>query len=182
LQAAMTHGHPTGLAASELTAFTVYWLSGGLPLAELPARLREHCADNRRTYREDWLGDLWKRPTVQTPESFIASGWDETRDALHGLEDAVRRLGPETDPCQAMGAGWVAEEALATALYCLLTFPDDPIAAVARAAASSGDSDSIAALTGAFAGAAYGAGSWPDEWYARIEYAGELERISAAWS
>jgi ADP-ribosylglycohydrolase len=182
LQAAMTHGHPTGLAASELTAFTVHWRRNGLSVAEVPDRIRQHCVDNRRTYREDWLGDLWKRPTVQTPEDFIAQGWDESREALDGLEDAVRHLGPDADPCQAMGAGWVAEESLATALYCLLVFPDDPVAAVARAAASSGDSDSIAALTGAFAGAAFGAEAWPTEWYTRIEYAGELERISAAWS
>src|SRR6185437_1446080 len=57
LQAAMTHGHPTGLAASELTAFTVYWLSKGLPITDLPEALRDRCASQRTVYREDWLGD-----------------------------------------------------------------------------------------------------------------------------
>ena len=182
LQAAMTHGHPTALAASELTAFSVYWLSTGLPITDLPEALWDRCASQRTVYREDWLGDLWQRPGAADPASFIAAGWDECRAALDGLEDALRTIGPDADPCLAMGAGWVAEEALATAVYCLLLFPDDAVSAVARAAASSGDSDSIASLTGSFAGAALGDSAWPGEWFERIEYAGELARISAAWA
>jgi ADP-ribosylglycohydrolase len=182
LQAAMTHGHPTGLAAAELTAFSVYWLSNGLPMTDLPEALRDRCATQRTTYREDWLGDLWKRPGVADPAAFIATGWDECLAAFAGLEEALRRIGPDADPCSAMGAGWVAEEALATAVYCLLLFPEDAVSAVARGAATSGDSDSIAALTGSFAGAALGDSAWPAEWFDRIEYAGELARISAAWS
>lgn len=88
---------------------------------------------------------------------------------------------PETDPCTATGAGWIAEEALATALYCFLLFPDDPPAAVRRAAYSSGDSDSIAALAGAFAGAHHGAGAWPAPWVDAIEYRERLLALGAAW-
>jgi ADP-ribosylglycohydrolase len=181
LQAAMTHAHPTALAASELTALTVYWLGHGLPMMDLPEALRDRCRSQRTVYREEWLGELWKHEDTD-PGAFIARGWDECRTALDGLEEALRRVGADADPCSAMGAGWVAEEALATAVYCLLLFPDDPVGAVARGAASSGDSDSIAALTGGFAGAAFGASAWPTGWYDRIEYAGELNRIAAAWS
>jgi ADP-ribosylglycohydrolase len=182
LQAALTHGHPTALAASELTAFVVDWLSAGRPIAEVPAAIRDRCATQRHKYHETWLKGLWQRPGVTDPAAFIARGWDECRDALEGLEDALVHVGADADPCSVMGAGWVAEEALATAVYCLLRFPDDPVSAVARAAASSGDSDSIAALTGAFAGAALGAGAWPADWYERIEYASELRRIADAWA
>ena len=182
LQAAMTHGDAAGLAAAELTAFSVYWLSNGLPMTDLPEALRDRCATQRTTYREDWLGDLWKRPGVADPAAFIATGWDECLAAFAGLEEALRHIGPDADPCSAMGAGWVAEEALATAVYCLLLFPEDAVSAVARGAATSGDSDSIAALTGSFAGAALGDSAWPAEWFDRIEYAGELARVCAAWS
>jgi ADP-ribosylglycohydrolase len=183
LQAAMTHGHPTGLAASELTAFCVYWLSRGLPIADLPAALRERCDSQRTVYRGDWLGDeLWRRPGTGLAQDFIARGWDECRQALDGIEAAVRKVDPDVDPCTVAGAGWVAEEALAVAVYCLLLFPDSPVDAVARAAASSGDSDSIASLAGAFAGAAFGAAAWPAQWYDRIEYRDELDRLSRAWS
>ncbi|GES33068.1 hypothetical protein San01_55560 [Streptomyces angustmyceticus] len=39
------------------------------------------------------------------------------------------------------------------------------------------DSDPIACLTGAFAGAHLGAGARPEEWAARIEYRGELPAL-----
>ena len=41
LQAGLTHGHPTGLAASELTAYAVRILLDGVPLADVPAWLRD---------------------------------------------------------------------------------------------------------------------------------------------
>ncbi|WP_432986998.1 ADP-ribosylglycohydrolase family protein [Dactylosporangium sp. CA-233914] len=183
LQAALTHGHPTGLAASELTALAIRWLLDGLPIAELPAALRARCSSQRTLYRSDWLGDeLWRRSDAPSPEAFIAQGWDECEEVLTGLEEAVHRIGPNADPCAAGGAGWVAEEALATAVYCLLLFPDSPVDALSRAAASSGDSDSIASLTGAFAGAAHNEPAWPTDWYERIEYGPHLARLTAAWS
>ncbi|GAA4246693.1 ADP-ribosylglycohydrolase family protein [Dactylosporangium darangshiense] len=183
LQAALTHGHPTGLAASELSALAVRWLLDGLPVAELPAALRARCESQREVYRGDWLGDeLWRRPKVESPAQFISTGWDECLEVLTGLEDAVRYVGPDADPCAAGGAGWVAEEALATAVYCVLLHPDSPVDAIARGAASSGDSDSIASLAGGFAGAVHGAGAWPSEWFERIEYRYDLDRYSAAWS
>lgn len=181
LQAALTHGHPTGLAASELTAFAVHWLCGGMAPADLPAALRDRCADQRRTYHTDWLADLWERPGVGGPAEFIAAGWDECASALDALDAALTRPDRHLDPCGATGAGWVAEEALATALHCFLLFPDDPVAVLARAATTSGDSDSIACLAGAFAGAAYGFDAWPAGWSQRIEHAEELAELGRHW-
>jgi ADP-ribosylglycohydrolase len=76
----------------------------------------------------------------------------------------------EADPCIATGDGWIAEEAFATGLLCFLLFPDDPSKALQRAAVTSGDSDSIACLTGAFVGAYAGMNAWPKEWAEQIEY------------
>ncbi len=181
LQAALTHGHPTGLAASELTAFAVRWLADGTAPSDLPAALRARCHDQRAVYHERWLGTLWQRPGMDTPETFIARGWDECLDVLDRLDEAVARADRASDPCAATGAGWVAEEALATGLLCFLLFPDDPVGAIRRGAASSGDSDSIACLAGAFAGAHLGMDAWPDEWSRRIEYAADLARLGQAW-
>jgi len=180
-QAALTHGHPTALAASELTAFAVYWLSTGLALPDLPAALRDRCRTQRARYHEDWLGDLWQRPGVEDSREFISRGWDECLAALDALDAALASPDHDGDPCLATGAGWIAEEALATAVYCLLLHSDDPVAALGRAAATSGDSDSIACLTGAFAGAAYGLDAWPAGWAQRIEYTADLERIGQEW-
>ena len=74
----------------------------------------------------------------------------------------------------------MAEEALATGLLCFLLFPDQPVEALRRAATSGGDSDSIGALAGAFAGAALGMDAWPVAWEAQIEYRDRLSRLAAA--
>jgi ADP-ribosylglycohydrolase len=181
LQAGLTHGHETGLTASELTAFAVHWLRDGLPAQDLLPRLRAHCADQRLVYREDWLGELWQRPMVETPEDFISRGWDESAAALDGVADALRKGDVGGDPCLLTGAGWIAEEALATALYCYLLSPDEPVTVLGRAAATSGDSDSIACLAGGFAGAALGLAAWPAPWQEQIEYADRLRALGEAW-
>jgi ADP-ribosylglycohydrolase len=177
-QAGLTHGHPTGLAASELTAFAVWALLYGATLAELPALLRQRAYDQRTVYRGDWLGDLWERSSDPSAEDFIARGWDECLRALERLEEALPRADRTADPCTYTGAGTTAEEALATALLCAILFADEPVAGLGRAAATSGDSDSIACLAGAFLGAAHGFHAWPEEWSGQIEYADQLRDLS----
>ncbi|MGV9251610.1 ADP-ribosylglycohydrolase family protein [Streptomyces sp. NPDC003697] len=181
LQAALTHGHPTALAASDLTVRAVHLLAQGTDPAGLVGRLRSYAYDNRTRYHRTWLGDLWTRSQDPTPEHFIARGWDECLEILGRLQEAVRSVSPETDPCLATGAGWVAEEAFATGLLCFLLFPDEPVTALRRAACSSGDSDSIACLTGAFAGAWLGADAWPAQWADRIEHRDELLALGELW-
>jgi len=187
-QAALTHGHPTGLAAAELTAYAVRLLARGeAGLADLPAALRERCGSQRHVYRADWLGDLWQLQgattalLIENAEHFIELGWDECLAVLDRLDAALARPDRDTDPCQATGRGWVAEEALATALHCALLYPDDPVSALARAATTDGDSDSIACLTGAFHGAAHGMDAWPAGWATRIEHSAELAALGAHW-
>jgi ADP-ribosylglycohydrolase len=178
LQAGLTHGHPTGLAAAELTAYGVWALLDGATLAELPARLRARAHDQRTVYRDDWLGDLWEHSSDPSAEEFIARGWNECLNALDRLDTALLRPDRTADPCTYTGAGWVAEEALATALLCAILFADEPVAGLGRAAATSGDSDSIACLAGAFLGAAHGPSAWPEEWATQIEYADQLRTLS----
>jgi ADP-ribosylglycohydrolase len=182
LQAGMTHGHPTALAAAELMAYAVKAVArDGADLADLPAALRERCRTQRTVYRDDWLGPLWDRPLATTPDDFIARGWDECLAVLGRLEAALVRPDREADPCAATGEGWVAEEAVATGLLCALLYPDDPVAVLARAARTAGDSDTLACVAGALVGAAHGMAVWPAAWATRIEYAEELHALGAAW-
>jgi ADP-ribosylglycohydrolase len=183
LQAGMTHGHPTALTAAELTAYAVKALArDGVDPADLPARLRERCHTQRTVYRHDWLGALWdQQPLATTPEAYIAQGWDECLGALDRLDAALARPDRAADPCEATGKGWIAEEALATALLCVLLFPDDPVAALARAATTAGDSDTLACVAGALHGAAHGMAAWPAAWADRIEYADDLRVLGAGW-
>lgn len=180
-QAALTHGHPTALAASDLTAATVAALVAGAGPADLPRLLRAYAMSQRTVYHAAWLGQLWQQPGVASPEEFIARGWDECLGVLDRLDRALAHPDRDADPCLATGDGWVAEEAFATGLLCFLLFPDDPIAAIRRAAVTRGDSDSIACLTGAFAGACHGLDAWPPSWIARIEYHDRLAALGTPW-
>ena len=180
-QAALTHGHPTALAASDLTAAAIADQAAGGDPAGLPVRLREYAHSQRLVYHEQWLGALWQQTKSQSQLTFIAQGWDECMVVLDRLEKALARPDRSSDPCDATGEGWVAEEAFGTGLLCFLLFPNDPVAAVRRAAVTRGDSDSIACLTGAFVGASRGLGAWPEKWVRRIEYHDRLKRLGDAW-
>ncbi|GIK63599.1 MAG: hypothetical protein BroJett018_13930 [Chloroflexota bacterium] len=181
LQAAMTHGHPTGLAAADLTAFVIADLGNGGTPNDLPKRVRDYALSQREVYHTDWLGELWyKAFMLPTPQAYIAHGWDECLGVLDRLDMALEKMDRETDPCLATGAGWVAEQAFATALFCFLMYPDDPIAVIRRAVVTSGDSDSIACIAGAFAGAYQGIDSWPTDWVERIEYRDRILNIAKA--
>lgn len=181
LQSGLTHGHPTALAAADLTAHAVRLLNEGARPAGLPARLRAYLHDQRGRYHDRWLGDLWAHAQDADPYRYIDRGWADCRAVLDRLDAALAAPDRDQDPCLATGAGWIAEEALATGLLCFLLFPDDPVTAVRRAACTSGDSDSIASLTGAFAGAGLGAACWPAAWVERLEHRDELMALGARW-
>lgn len=181
LQAALTHGHPTALAASDLMARAVHLLARGAEPLGLVGQLRSYAYENRSRYHERWLGDLWRHTHDASAQSYIQRGWDECLEVLTRVQDALRDPSPETDPCERTGDGWIAEEALATALHCFLLFPEEPVTALRRAACTRGDSDSLACLTGALAGAHLGASAWPREWAERIEYRSDLLSLGALW-
>jgi ADP-ribosylglycohydrolase len=178
LQAAITHAHPAALAASDLTAWVITWLANGGDPAHLLAAAETYARAQLTTYHADWLGDLWDRSAFTTPEVYIAYGWETVRERLARVVDALATGDPDADPCLLTGAGWTADDALATALHCFLRYPDDPVTALGRAAATSGDSDSIACITGAFAGARHGMSGLPADWVARIEYHAALTRLA----
>lgn len=177
-QSAITHGHPTALAASDLTAYAITLLIEGCEPSNLLSEMRRYAKTQKLVYHKEWLGDLWKQTAIYSPEEFIARGWTECLTALEKIDIALFQRNLDADPCLATGEGWIAEEALATALLCFLLYPNDPAKAVQRAAVTSGDSDSIASLAGAFAGAHHGINAWNSRWVEHIEYKERLETIA----
>ncbi|MFI1290534.1 ADP-ribosylglycohydrolase family protein [Streptomyces sp. NPDC020792] len=179
LQSALTHGHPTALAASDLTARAVHLLAQGTDPVGLVGRLR-YAYDNRTRYHHTWLGDLWTRSQDPTPNASShavgTSAWRSWTGSRRLCAPSHRRPTRAWPPVRAG-----SPKRLATGLLCFLLFPDEPVIALRRAACSSGDSDSIACLTGAFAGAWLGADAWPAQWADRIEHRGELLALGELW-
>lgn len=141
--AAFTHGHPSSsLSAGALAAVIAHLKQGdSLPNAIGAAKI-----------------------TLSAQRDHA-----EVLSAIEGAEAlATSQATPNAASVESLGKGWVAEEALAIALYCVLvtsTFEDAIILAVNH----SGDSDSTGAIAGNIAGTVYGVGAIPDRWTAQLE-------------
>jgi ADP-ribosylglycohydrolase len=140
--AGLTHGHPTGRLPAGVLAVLVLALVDGLGL-------------------EQALG-LAKSILREQP------GHEETLLAMERAENLAGSTVPPAAAVNALGQGWIAEEALAIAIYCALTagsFADGVI----RAVNHDGDSDSTGAITGHLLGALHGAGAIPADWLEPLE-------------
>jgi len=210
MQAALTHAHPTALAAADVTAWMVRYLAdtvyGTMTPAKLLTDLQAYVSSQylAGVYHRDYLGPLWVVSSkYKSSIEYIQAGWADIARVLLLLKYALgivkssrtnsdtansRTASSDTakslehyrllDPCLLTGEGWIAEECFATGLLCFLLYPDNPMQAIRRAAFSSGDSDSIACLTGSFAGAYHGMSAWPHGTDKAIEYAPCIEAIA----
>jgi ADP-ribosylglycohydrolase len=154
--AAITHGHPSGYYAAGSFAAIIRYLREGRSLSEAIDRtLRLLVTGTNKGHEEcaeaiQRAVALWHDPGVSpTPE-------------------AVERL----------GAGWVAEEALAISLYCALHASEDFARGVLLAVNHSGDSDSTGALTGNLLGLMLGIEAIPSKWLRDLELRAEIEAVS----
>lgn len=150
--AALTHGHPSGYLAAGAAADIIGRLRTGQPLRAAAVAAAETAA-------------AW-------------AGHEETVAALRqALALAEQEPVPTPEAVGALGEGWVAEEALAIAVYCALTggtFEGAVLAAVNH----SGDSDSTGAITGNLLGAAGGRAAVPKDWIASLEERAVVERVA----
>lgn len=100
----------------------------------------------------------------------------ETPEFRSALDRAIE-LADTEDPGQigrTLGNGVAAIGSVPTALACFLGSPDDPRGVFVRAVTAGGDTDTIAAMAGAMAGARVGAAGLPGALLARVE---EHDRI-----
>lgn len=133
---------------------------------------------------------------VQTAAVAVALAWDDPTDAVgfvstvagHAVEPEFRErlqrvgdLGPAAGPrdvAVALGNGIEAIEAVPAALACVVARPDSFAESVRFAIRLGGDTDTIAAMTGAVAGALHGVSAVPDPWRARTEGVDDLVRLA----
>jgi ADP-ribosylglycohydrolase len=153
--AALTHGHPSGYLAAGALAEIVVSLCEARPLEIALDRAEAELVKHLRH--------------------------EETLEALRAartLADSNRSPGPET--IALLGEGWVAEEALAIAVYCALVV-DDIAAGLILAVNHGGDSDSTGAITGNILGALHGYDAIPGHWTSELEQRDTIEMICRDW-
>jgi ADP-ribosyl-[dinitrogen reductase] hydrolase len=148
--AALTHGHPSGFLSAGFLALMIERLISG-------ASLRDSI-------------HIAKRGLITHP------GHEEVLGAIEQAE-VLADQGITGVRVEALGQGWVAEEALAIALYCALVAPTLE-EAVVIAVNHSGDSDSTGAITGNICGALYGEAAIPARWLESLELREEITAIA----
>ena len=150
--AALTHGHPTGyLAAGTFAALTSLIISGN--------SLTEAIEDSTLILKAD-------------------KNHEETLRAIGDAVDIVGKEIPETEVIEKIGAGWIAEEALAISFYCSLVADDDFKKGVLLSVNHSGDSDSTGSITGNILGALYGIDIFPENWLSELELKELIEEVA----
>jgi ADP-ribosylglycohydrolase len=182
LQAAITHGHPTALAAASLTATAVYYLAVGGERAGLLGHLQAHADAMRGTYHSAYLGDLWKRAGYPSPEAYLRHGWNECQAVLGRVYTALQRAHDiDLDPADEIGRKWTAENTLGLAVLAFLRAAAGGADAVlVEAVRTTGDADTVGCVAGALAGAHFGLSGFPAEWRDQIEYSVELGALGEA--
>ncbi|MFC9910116.1 ADP-ribosylglycohydrolase family protein [Streptomyces sp. NPDC127197] len=140
--AQITHGHPTGYYAAGAFAAIVSFLVAGDSVEGAVLRA---------------LRLLARHP-----------GHEETTAALEAALDLAAEGSPAPEKVEKLGAGWVAEEALAIGVYCALAVArvED---ALLLSVNHSGDSDSTGSLCGNILGARHGDVGLPHTWVERVE-------------
>lgn len=149
--AAITHGHRTGQLASGTFAAIAMKLLVGVQLPQAIDAALEH---------------LKEQP-----------GHMET---LHAIQLACRMASEtpnDSEVLTQLGGGWIAEEALAIAVYCALSAKDFR-SGVTLAVNHSGDSDSTGSIAGQLLGAIYGAHAIPSSWIGPLELRVVIEEMA----
>jgi len=139
--AAITHGHPCGTEGAAAAALCVALALRGASPADMHAEVARRIVGRGALALEAVWGRI---PLVldHPPEEVLV----ELEDNPDGL-----------------GEGWVAEEAVASAMYCFWRNADDFRACVVEAANTDGDSDSIACIAGGIVGARVGRSGIPGD-------------------
>lgn len=167
VQAAITHGHPTALAAAELTAVAAWYLRRGAGVYRTLEYLYQHTRVQRTVYREEWLGNMWRDGRARNPQEWIARGWDEMEQTIFSVLRVADRSYP-TEVTKIFRNTGAADDALGAALLALYTQTRNPVDTLRYATCHNGDSDSVGAIAGTLLGAS--GCEFDPAWYRNVEY------------
>lgn len=140
--AAITHGHPTGyLAAGAFATIISELINGKSILDSTKASIK------------------------------VLKSYPNHKETLNAIEMAMVLSSSDEKTeisISKLGEGWIAEEALAIALYCALKESDFKKSLI-MAVNHDGDSDSTGAICGNILGACYGQDAIPKDWMDKVQ-------------
>ena len=157
---ALTHGHPLAILSAYVLGYIIYYVLNEKPIEEaieISIQKMNDWTIEKINSSQDPLKISYKNEKAELTKLF-----NKAADlALSNIEDqyAIRQL----------GEGWVAEEAVAIAIYCSLKYHDDFKEAIIAAANHDGDSYSTAAITGNIVGARVGYDNIPNYYKDNVE-------------
>ena len=153
--AAITHGHMMGWVPAAMLADMVHQI-----LLEDGRTLKEITLDSLARMQRLFGTGVQMQGFEQLMQRAVALA--ETDMPAHEAISEMSR-----DPVK--GGGWVGDEALAIAVYCVLKHPDDMEECLCTAVTHNGDSDSTGAIAGNILGAWLGVEGIPARWLAQLE-------------
>ncbi len=151
--AAITHGHPSGYLAAGCLAQIICEIS----------------------YGRDILNAAEQTVKILRTKPHHQECLEAVQNALNAAEKEPVCFGT----VEKLGAGWIAEEALAIGLYCAIVADRDFEKAMRLAVTHSGDSDSTGSIAGNLLGAMHGKEIIPDKYLHELELVDTIEEIAA---
>ncbi len=171
-------GRPESIAFSDEVGADAGAVTHGHPLGWLPSAMLAHIV-RRIVENGDTIFEAVTDALDSMEGTFAGvAHWGVLRalieKAIHLAEGDLEDL----QAIQALGEGWVGDEAIAIAVYCALRHRDNFEACLAAAVNHSGDSDSTGAIAGNILGASLGEQGIPEKFLTNLELQAELRRLA----
>lgn len=150
--AALTHGHPLAI----------------IPAAFLGALFFEIVHDTEHKFTEQ-LHIAFEYTNQFATKNFHKQYQDDFMKLMRKAFELSKNNTHDIESIRELGEGWIADEAVAIAVYCCLSHPDDFDDAVIASVNHDGDSDSTGIIAGNIMGARLGIKSIPPYYTDNIE-------------
>ena len=157
---ALTHGHPLAILSAYALGYIIHYVLVGYGM--------EKAIKTAIQKMNEWIAE-----GVDKSQKLVKIQYRDEKIELTELFNKAIKLAKsdveDQDAIRQLGEGWVADEAVAIAIYCSLKYKDNFEDAIIAAANHDGDSDSTAAITGNIVGARVGYKNIPDYYKNNVE-------------
>ena len=159
--AALTHGHPLGIISTAFLAGLIY------EIAHDTNRKFSEQLHLAFEYTNQFATLQFHRQYQQDFTKIMRKAFELSRNNFHDQANINE-----------LGQGWVAEEAVAIAVYCCLRHQDDFDDAVIASVNHDGDSDSTGVIAGNIMGARLGVAAIPPYYLDHIEHRNLIQELA----